>query len=432
MLKYLKLFFISLLFFSCSSTKHLVKEEEQNLTSLIKSNETFIQHFTGFVLSDLQTGQELFNQHGDKYFTPASNTKIFTLYASLKNIPTDSIPSFDYTIKNDSVFIKPYGDPSLLHDAFSKNTSQRLKHLFGQRKVIINRAVYKDQKYGSGWAWDDYLYSYQVEKSLMPLFANRVHISHSDSETIVRPNYFTNDVLLVDELHFKARRDEYENVFYIRSKDRAQNIPFVTSDALLAALLEDEFEAEVSYAEKDLYDYDKTFYANDKHSILQKFMVDSDNQIAEQLLHVCAMNILGYQSVPDVIDSLKSTLFVDAPQELLWVDGSGLSRYNMFTPNTIIYLLNQIYQDFGIEAVENYFAVGGYSGTIKNYYAGDDEPYVFAKTGSLRSNHTLSGYLKANSGKIYLFSFMHNHFKGSSKPVKLEMEKVLAYIKNHY
>lgn len=319
-----------------------------------------------------------------------------------------------------------------MHDAFDKTTDLRLKKLFGQRKLIINRSIYKDDKYGSGWAWDDYLYGYQVEKSLMPVFANRVRIEQSDREKIVTPNYFSNDVIPIDDLNYKARRDEYENIFYVRDKDRSLNIPFVTSDALLAGILVDEFETEVSFVEEDLYDYENTFYANDKHSILQKFMVDSDNQIAEQLLHVCAMNILGYQSVSDVIDTLKNDLFIEAPNELLWVDGSGLSRYNMFTPNTIIYLLNKIYQDFGMDAVENYFAVGGYSGTIKNYYAGYEEPYVFAKTGSLRSNHTLSGYLKANSGKVYLFSFMHNHFNGSSRPVKLEMEKILLHIKNHY
>ena len=432
MLNYLKLVFISLLFFSCSTNKKLVENDKQNLSTLIKTNDVFNQHFTGFVLTNLETGEELFNQNGNKYFTPASNTKIFTLYASLKSIQTDSIPSFDYTIKNDSLFIKPYGDPSLLHDAFDTNGIKRLSNLFEGKNIVINRGVYKDEKFGSGWAWDDYSYAYQVEKSLMPIFANKVNIKYCDGHPKVTPSYFANEVFMVDEANYNGRRPEYENAFYIKASDESVNIPLVTSDALLAEILVHEFNVQVAFSEIDLVEYENTFYANDKHAVLQKFMVDSDNQIAEQLLHVAAMNVLGHQSVTDIIDTLKTSLFAEAPNELLWVDGSGLSRYNMFTPNTIIYLLKQIHQNYGIDAIEQYFAVGGYSGTIKNYYAGDEEPYIFAKTGSLRSNHCLSGYIKTDSEKILSFSFMNNHFKGSSREIKLEMEKILLFIKEHY
>ena len=77
------------------------------------------------------------------------------------------------------------------------------------------------------------------------------------------------------------------------------------------------------------------------------------------------------------------------------------------------------------------FSTGGVSGTIKNWYAAE-QPYVFAKTGTLKHNHSLSGYLKTNSGKTLIFSFMNNHYPFSSTQVKTEMQSLLEDIRENY
>jgi D-alanyl-D-alanine carboxypeptidase/D-alanyl-D-alanine-endopeptidase (penicillin-binding protein 4) len=80
------------------------------------------------------------------------------------------------------------------------------------------------------------------------------------------------------------------------------------------------------------------------------------------------------------------------------------------------------------------FPAGGESGTIKNWYAALDgeDPYVYAKTGTLSNNHCLSGFLITKSGRKLLFSFMNNHYVTSSSIVKAEMEKVLRHIRSRY
>ena len=94
-------------------------------------------------------------------------------------------------------------------------------------------------------------------------------------------------------------------------------------------------------------------------------------------------------------------------------------------------VLDELFETIPTSRLFNLFPAGGESGTIKKYYSGD-KPYVFAKTGTLKHVHNLSGYIVCRSGKVLVFSFMHNNFVGSSTSYKKEMEKVLVMIREAY
>ena len=114
------------------------------------------------------------------------------------------------------------------------------------------------------------------------------------------------------------------------------------------------------------------------------------------------------------IDTLKVQWKDWLPDQLEWVDGSGVSRYNMVTPRTVIAALKKIYSKVGINTIKNYFPQSGRSGTIKKYNLKN----VYAKTGTLRHNHNLSGFWISPSGEIYVFSVMVNHFVASTDKVR--------------
>ena len=161
-------------------------------------------------------------------------------------------------------------------------------------------------------------------------------------------------------------------------------------------------------------------------------MQESDNFIAEQLL------IQASGMISDTLDPSKAIEYMfngplsDLKQQPRWVDGSGLSRYNLFTPESMVHVLDKLYQCYGTERLFAFFPEGGASGTIKSYFPGDPEPYVHAKTGTLSNNYCLSGYLVTRSGKTVIFSFMNNHYMGSSNPLKQKMTPILEWVRDHY
>ena len=160
-------------------------------------------------------------------------------------------------------------------------------------------------------------------------------------------------------------------------------------------------------------------------------LVVSDNFIAEQLLLQVGKELSGEYNVHKAIDSVLKNHLSTLPQKPRWVDGSGLSRYNLTTPENTVHLLTKMYHEIPLENLLHYFPVGGKTGTIRSWYA-NDPPFVYAKTGTLSNNHCLSGYLITKKGTVLIFSFMNNHYRVSSSEIKEQMQDHLFEIYNKY
>src|SRR5690606_38712938 len=112
-------------------------------------------------------------------------------------------------------------------------------------------------------------------------------------------------------------------------------------------------------------------------------------------------------------------------------DGSGLSRYNLFTPRTMVALLEKIYEKVPQDRLFNILPTGGTSGTLRNMFKGQ-EAFVHAKTGSLTNVYCLSGYLITKKGKLLYFSFMNNSFVRPTSEVRTEVARVLTGLHEKY
>ena len=429
-----------LMFASCKSKKKLItqttsKKIPTTVKEFIDGSEVFDKSFTGFALYDPKKKKMLYQQDADKYFTPASNAKILTLYTSL-SILGDSIPALKYIIKNDSLIFWGTGDPSFLHPELPEN--QHVIEFLKNRKekLFFSSSNYMDKRFGAGWAWDDYSYSFQVEKSPFPIHGNIVLFqSKPDDKAIdISPNPFKSLVANTPEMGgstARFQRREFENIFEYNQQSPPRNglkkeIPFHYSHEFFVELLSLILEKDVELLNVNLLptEKSKTIYSVPVDEVYEYMMQESDNFMAEQLLLVCSNEVFDTMNIRKIINHTIKNYLKDSPDKPQWRDGSGLSRYNLFTPRMQVDVLEKIYKMIPEERIFRIFPTGKKEGTIKNWYA----PYVHAKTGTLSNRHCLSGYIETKKGKTLIFSFMHNNYITSSTPLKEEMQKILHFI----
>lgn len=442
---YITTFICVLSFVSCQPTKKMTtapkaKKNLSSLSQMIDTSAVFTKSFTGFALFDPAKKAYIDSVNYDMYFTPASNTKIFTTYAALQTLGK-SIGSIRYVVHGDSLIFWGMGDPSVLNRDFEEN--QAVIDFLKNRKEKLFYAPQKvGARFGSGWAWDDYNYGFAAECSDMPLYGNTCVWTFEKEATkpSASPSYFYQFGVEESELANDAvvLRDEYQNIFRYTNpkKDRSGSrvIPFRTSPTVTQQLLATATQKPVFFYNfyPSLNQKAETLYTLATDEILQEMMQSSDNLLAEQLLLNISYEKFNTFDLDKTIAYLLKTYFKDSPDKLVWRDGSGVSRYNLFTPRSIVSVWQQLYQEMGEERLFGLLAVGGESGTLKNWYKGEPSPYVYGKTGTLSNQHSLSGFVKTKSGKTLIFSFMNNNYIGNSKALKMEMESVLKAIRDNY
>ena len=131
-----------------------------------------------------------------------------------------------------------------------------------------------------------------------------------------------------------------------------------------------------------------------------------------------------------MIDWAMANDFAKMPHDPRWTDGSGLSRYNLFSPDDFVFILNRMKQEFGIQRIAGIFPTGG-TGTIKSYY-NDLSGKIYAKTGTLSGVVTLSGFIQAASGKWLIFSVLVNNHRTSATTIRKGIEQFLSSARNYY
>ena len=176
----------------------------------------------------------------------------------------------------------------------------------------------------------------------------------------------------------------------------------------------------------------KVFYSQKSDDVYREMMENSDNFLAEHLLILASSTLPGKLSASETITFSKRYLLNDLKQQPEWFDGSGLSRYNLFTPQSFAQVLGKMYNEFPEQRLFSIFPIGGKTGTIKNRYKDSAQPYIYAKTGTLNNNVTLSGYLKTKSGRTLIFSLMNNNSIKDLSWIRNENEKLLRIIRDNY
>jgi D-alanyl-D-alanine carboxypeptidase/D-alanyl-D-alanine-endopeptidase (penicillin-binding protein 4) len=368
-----QIFFLAILFSSCVGTQKIKRDFIEQITQ-----DTLLKNaHVGIAIWNTEENRFLSQHNSHKYFVPASNVKIATLYAAMKYLP-DSLASFDYYDTPDTLFIIPKGNPAFFHPDFKDLPDFAFLKKSG-KPIVILPVLWETEIYGKGWAWDDHQSLYMPKRSPMPIGGNRIQ-----------------------------NKDSTQNCFPTVLQ-MYQNAASRLSDTLGLPVI-------VSATERSFNEKLNTYSSVHKDSICKKMMFESDNFIAEQLLLMTSDKLLGCMNEKKLIEKLISDTIISFPQNPVWVDGSGLSRYNLFTPEDMIIILQKLENEFGRNRIEAIFPTGN-QGTLKGYYD-DKAGYIFAKTGTLSGQISLSGYLTTRKKTPLIFSLMINNHSGKASQVK--------------
>ena len=401
------LFFSSSLFSQISSKK---------IDRWISSNNDLNGSVVSIALKRIDKEKKIVGSGIDTYMTPASNVKISTVLGSIYY--GDTIPIINYKVLNDTLKISPTGYPLFSHPKYRDEDLEKFIKEF--KHIVYHNPKIDLNKYGPGWAWDDYNSYYQAERSEMPIYGNVVQIiKNSNGEIEVTPNIYK--IIFDFEQKNKILRSEKENKFFINPSlikfgDTIYS-PFITSRKNTISLLENSLGNKVEFKKDELKDYN-TLNTTQSNKIYSAILKDSDNLISESIAANISLRLNDTISVDKGV-----RLIQNISKQIELFDGSGLSRYNLVTPKSVISSLHDIYNLIGFDRIKKIFP--------KNYIIQNEKHFVWGKTGTLKNNHNYSGYIVTDKNRRYIFSIMINHFTNDLSKIKEAIVDFLIYLKSN-
>lgn len=451
-----------LLIFNCTSTRELYieggnKKLARKINDAIKNSSLTTN--MGIKVVSLRSGKVLYSLNSDHLFTPASNNKLYTASAALHYLSSQF--KFETSVWIDSTYkdsarvprlvLVGGGDPDLYLSELELIANQISENIRSIDTLIVDNALFDDVQFGPGWMWDEGSDWYFAHINAMTFNDNCVDIAITPGEIGDNPIVSLNpdtkyveinnkavtveDTIDFKELEIERRWWENSNVIDISGEllkyaDEAVYYRNVENPALFAGTvlvdLLDQFNTEVitgvlegrkSFSMVPIY----TYYSEPFTNSLTNFLKTSDNLSGELYVkmigHITTRQKGSWNNGMLAIKTfLNDEVKIDTTK-IRMVDGSGLSRYNLTSPDQLTKLLKYIYSDFFYSEFIAALPSIGDEGTLKDrMQLIVDKNSIRAKTGSLSGISCLSGYAFTKSGEPLAFSIMMNGYVDESKP----------------
>lgn len=433
----------------------------------------FANAFWGILIVDPATGDTLYARNAGKLFLPASNMKIVTGSVALAQLGPDYRyrttvaargPMRGDTLAGDLV-VYGRGDPSLsdhmrtdalvpFREMADSLSARGIGRIAG--RLLPGDSVFPTPGYGAGWSWDDFGYAYSAP--VAALYVNegfdtvvvRAGARAGDRATLVGARRFGGYPPVVVEVvtgdsttdtDIEPARpgvgDTIRLTGVIAPHDSATvEIVFPSQRAAYFAALRQALSergitvgGEWLPATGGTVDTLFTYRSPPLREILPALLKPSQNQIAEILLRTVGLERTG-TGTPDsglaVVRAQLGAWGVDSTGAIV-VDGSGLSRFDYLTPQTIVRTLAAIRADTAFAAFYDALPIAGVDGTIERRMRGTPAQGVLrAKTGYIANARSLSGYVTTRDGRMLIFSALCNNWTAPRREVDLVQDRIGA------
>lgn len=445
----------------------------------------------GLVVLDGTTGRVLVSIRPDERFTPASNTKLFTVSAALHRMRNveQSDPAAGASVRIEprengapDIVLVGGGDAMLidaddcerdclssLADIVTANGVTRVQDVIGDDRLFPN------QRWADGWSHEDLIYRSGAPASALVVNSNEVVLEIAPGSTPGVPvqakwrkgdDYFQllNEAMTVEGQKDSLRIERVLGAGPVRlhgtlgADVRPQNIPMAVEDPALTAAwrfrralekrgIAVEGEIRARHRPVTLADEPETrgegaslpvHKGAEIGRLLPPPLIDnirflskqSQNLHAEVLLRRLGL-IEGTGSVRDGLAIVEEMLteFGADPASWSFSDGSGMSVYNRATPRMTARFLFEASRTSWGPALRDSLAVGGVDGTLSRRFRETPlEGRIFAKTGTLYGVNALSGFMYAKSGKLLVFSTFANDRPSQAGSATVAMDAALLAI----
>lgn len=408
----------------------------------------------GCVVIDLDTGATLYSHNPDQPLAPASNMKLVTTAAALKQLGSEfefKTLLLDHGKAGGPLYVLAGGDPNLsgrFHGgdvlAIYRGWAEQLKKA-GISEVAglrYDSTIFGGESFCTGWPRDDqYVKWYCAEVSAFAFNDNcigvRVIPGKAGQPATIETTPATAAVKIVNETRtlpgrkgaeIGIVRPRGENTITVKGNVYEQAtwgyfIDVTVHDPALyaASVLRETLEAcgikvngEVQPVTLGLDDV-KGMRVLVEHkssllSALPAINTNSQNLHAEMLFRQLGVRYCGKGTFKTSSAAVEEFL----RKQKWWtpgaaiIDGSGLARENRVTAAQLAKLLEAMSSEPSFEAFRDSLAVAGETGTLEKRL-GDKaiKGKVFAKTGYIRGVRALSGYVITDSRRV-AFSVLMN------------------------
>lgn len=405
----------------------------------------------------------LYSHNASQYFIPASNVKLLTTAAALHKLS----PNFQITTSFTATGTVPNltslrvigrGDPTITTDKL-KEVAKQLKQLGVNHieELIIEDGYFQEAAIHANWEWED-VYSYwgvavnslilnenAVTLTLFPqnpgeplqfywsdpLAASQWRIKNTTitapegTEYGVEIKGFLGDYHL--EITGELAQDAQPDIWSLAVRNPAQY--FANSFRLLLSLEGITINSTtITTNSSDKPGEEFTVVTSPTLEVLvKKTNEESNNLFAETLRHILGNETQEEKGVEAIKQSLTE-LGVN-PDSYVLVDGSGLSRHNLVSPEALVQTLSLMAKTSVGKIYQESLPLAGETGTLHRRFLNTSVAgNLRAKTGTLTGVSALSGYLSLPNSPPIIFSIILNHSPESVKLQRQALDEIVLLL----